>query len=212
VVPLNAEYLHNAVAVGRPYKAEHLHITVVVGSPFKSRIAYLHIHTAVALGGPYESRVLSYDVPQVFSPKTSNIYARNIEGALKGRARGKCLACLPLNTPLYITLTMILCQNVKPFQHDLLHPIRVLLLQPVRWCCVDCVIHHERDVREEQHHTYVYVARTSSNRVIMACELYCCLLPQCEALRICRSGFPIATLSHLICAWKRCSIKLSLYY
>jgi len=29
--------------------------------------------------------------------------------------------------------------------------------------------------------------------VIMACELYCCLLPQCEALRTCRSGFPIAT-------------------
>ena len=28
----------------------------------------------------------------------------------------------------------------------------------------------------------------------MACELYCCLLPQCEALRICRSGFSIATL------------------
>jgi len=27
----------------------------------------------------------------------------------------------------------------------------------------------------------------------MACELYCSLLPQCEALRICRSGFPIAT-------------------
>jgi len=29
--------------------------------------------------------------------------------------------------------------------------------------------------------------------VIMACELYCCLLPQCEALRICRSGFPITS-------------------
>ena len=29
-----------------------------------------------------------------------------------------------------------------------------MLLQPLRWCCVDCVIHHERDVREEQHHTY----------------------------------------------------------
>ena len=28
---------------------------------------------------------------------------------------------------------------------------------------------------------YIYVARTSNNRVIMACELYCCLLPQCEA-------------------------------
>jgi len=23
------------------------------------------------------------------------------------------------------------------------------LLQPLRWCCVDCVIHHEQDVREE---------------------------------------------------------------
>ena len=26
---------------------------------------------------------------------------------------------------------------------------KFLLLQPLRWCCVDCVIHHERDVREE---------------------------------------------------------------
>ena len=39
----------------------------------------------------------------------------------------------------------------------------------------------------------IYLARTSNNRVIMACDLYCCLLPQCEALRTCRSGFPIAT-------------------
>jgi len=27
-----------------------------------------------------------------------------------------------------------------------------MLLQPLRWRCVGCVIHHERDVREEQHH------------------------------------------------------------
>jgi len=40
---------------------------------------------------------------------------------------------------------------------------------------------------------YIYVARTSNNRVMMACELYYCLLPRCEALRTCRSGFPIAT-------------------
>ena len=26
---------------------------------------------------------------------------------------------------------------------------RKVLLQPLRWCCGDCVIHHERDVREE---------------------------------------------------------------
>jgi len=25
----------------------------------------------------------------------------------------------------------------------------VQLLQPLRWCCVDCVIHRKRDVREE---------------------------------------------------------------
>jgi len=30
------------------------------------------------------------------------------------------------------------------------------LLQPLRWCCVDCVIHHERVVCEEQHHTYMW--------------------------------------------------------
>ena len=61
------------------------------------------------------------------------------------------------------------------------------MLQPLGWRCVGCVIHHERDVREEQQ--YMNVARTSNNGVSMACELYCCLLPQCEALRICRSGF-----------------------
>ena len=33
---------------------------------------------------------------------------------------------------------------------------RCVLLQPLRWCCVDCVILHERDVREEQHHTYMW--------------------------------------------------------
>jgi len=25
-----------------------------------------------------------------------------------------------------------------------------MLLQPIRWRCIVCVIHHERDVREEQ--------------------------------------------------------------
>ena len=43
-------------------------------------------------------------------------------------------------------------------------PQRGLLLQPLRWCCVDFMIHHERDVREEQ--KYFYVARTSNNGVI----------------------------------------------
>jgi len=33
-----------------------------------------------------------------------------------------------------------------------------------------------------------------TRRVIAACDLYCCLLPQCETLRTCHSGFPIAKL------------------
>jgi len=41
--------------------------------------------------------------------------------------------------------------------------------------------------------THIYVARTSNNRMIMVCDLYCCLLPQCEALHTRCSGFPIAT-------------------
>jgi len=41
--------------------------------------------------------------------------------------------------------------------------------------------------------TQIYVTRTSNNRVISSGYLYCCLLPQCEALHICCSSFPIAT-------------------
>jgi len=61
------------------------------------------------------------------------------------------------------------------------------LLQPLRWRYIECVIHHERNVREEQHH--IDVARTSNNRVIAAHELCCCLLPQCKALRTCPRAF-----------------------
>jgi len=41
-----------------------------------------------------------------------------------------------------------------------------MLLQPFRWRCVECVIHHERDVHEDQHPYSLYVARTSNNKVI----------------------------------------------
>jgi len=37
------------------------------------------------------------------------------------------------------------------------------------------------------------VAQTSNNRVILALGVYCCLLPQSEALHTCRAGFPLAT-------------------
>ena len=46
-----------------------------------------------------------------------------------------------------------------------------------------------------KNNTIMYVARTSNNRVISSGDLYSCLLPRCEALRTCRSGFPIAIVS-----------------
>jgi len=29
-----------------------------------------------------------------------------------------------------------------------------MLLQPLGWRCIECAIHHERDVREEQAHVW----------------------------------------------------------
>ena len=62
MVHLKAEYLHNAVAVGRPCKAEYLHVTGVVRGSFESREAYLHI--GAALGDSFEGGIglLHYDV------------------------------------------------------------------------------------------------------------------------------------------------------
>ena len=70
--------------------------------------------------------------------------------------------------------------------------VTFLLLQPLPWRWAECAVHHERNVGEEQHH--IYMTWTSNHEVISSGDLYCCLLPQCEALRTCRSGFPIATL------------------
>jgi len=73
-----------------------------------------------------------------------------------------------------------------------------------RGCCcnhsagigLECAVQHKGNVHEEKH--YIFVARTSNNRVISSGDLYCCLLPQCDALCTCHSGFPIATVAHTI--------------
>ena len=72
-----------------------------------------------------------------------------------------------------------------------------MLLQPLHWPCDENTVHHEWNVHEEQHYN---MAWTSNNGVISSGVLYCCLLPQCEALRTCRSGFPIATVCICICS------------
>jgi len=100
-----------------PLKEKCLCITVTLGpfeskvfthynccwGPFESKVAYLYITVAV---GHFESKVL---------------YTLQLQRG----ARGKWMACLPSNTPLYITLTMILYENMKPIEHVLLHPICV---------------------------------------------------------------------------------------
>ena len=68
----------------------------------------------------------------------------------------------------------------------------ILLLQPLWWRCVECVIHHEWDVREEQQYIYwgeqaiiEWSRRTNS---IAAC---------CHSAKLCAHAvwaFPIATL------------------
>jgi len=70
-------------------------------------------------------------------------------------------------------------------------------LQPLCWHCIECFIQHERDVRQRTAPTYMWCKQVIINRVIMACDFYCCLLPQCEceALCTCHSGFPTATVT-----------------
>lgn len=59
---------------------------------------------------------------------------------------------------------------------------------------VECSNHHKRHVREEEHPQSLHVGRTSDNWMIAAREISGCLLSYCEALRTCRSNFPVGTL------------------
>jgi len=44
-----------------------------------------------------------------------------------------------------------------------------------------------------KNNTHIDDGAKSNNRVSTACDICCCLLPQCDALRAYRSGFSIAT-------------------
>jgi len=88
---------------------------------------------------------------------------------------------------LLVRLVFRRCKRGKFLQRFLQLPDVATSPVALRWMCDS----PRTDVREEQQH--ISVARTSNNRVIAEHDLYCCLLPQCDALRTCRSGFPIAT-------------------
>jgi len=42
--------------------------------------------------------------------------------------------------------------------------IDLVVLQSLWWCCINCVIHHEQDVREKQHHTYMWRKQAQSTQ------------------------------------------------
>ena len=56
----------------------------------------------------------------------------------------------------------------KCIQFSLWWDEKNILLQPLRWCCIDCVIHHEQNVREEQ--KYICVARASNSKRVCDVE------------------------------------------
>jgi len=72
----------------------------------------------------------------------------------------------------------------------------LVVLQPLRCRCVKCVIHHERDVPEEIH--YTYVARTSSNSVISSGDLYVAF---CHSAKLCAHAARYFRSQHLTNAY-----------
>ena len=75
-----------------------------------------------------------------------------------------------------------------------------------RWCCCNLFVvialnvwFTTNEMYMKNKPIYIYMARTSNNKVIAAHYLYCYLMLQYETLHTCRLGFPIATLGLGLC-------------
>jgi len=64
--------------------------------------------------------------------------------------------------------------------HDISNK-RFVLLQPLRWCCVGCVLHHERDVREEQKYMYTWREQAIIERLRRLISIVAC----CHIVKLC---------------------------
>ena len=58
---------------------------------------------------------------------------------------------------------------------------------------------------------YAWCTQATIREIAMH-DLYCCLLPRCEALRTCRSGFPIATKLMFYQSYVLCTFTRFLYW
>jgi len=106
------------VKLGGPLKETCLCITVSLG-PFENNV----FTNYNCCRGPLwkQSSLLIH-----YSCCSTPLFESKVLFTLQLQRGGKCLACLPLNAPLYIILAMILYENMKQIEHVLLLPICVL--------------------------------------------------------------------------------------
>ena len=86
------------------------------------------------------------------------------------------------------------------------------LAQPFCKCCrlsVSVVVTVQFTTKEMCVKNNTHVSRTSRNKMSTTTDLYCCLLPQCEALRCCCSDFPITKNGALTRMWRWCQVQPS---
>ena len=91
--------------------------TVRFAGPLKKKVHSNHF-------GPFESNVAPLCIAIAVEPIwTQDWLLYTLQ--LRSGARGKCVACLLLNTPVFMTLTVILYDNIIPIEHVLYHLICV---------------------------------------------------------------------------------------
>jgi len=84
----------------------------------------------------------------------------------------------------------------------------MLLLQPLRWCCVDYMIHHERDVREEQHHTYMWREQTIVREIASMISIVAC----CHGAKLCAHAARDFRSQHYVLVVKRIIFKTNFLF
>jgi len=100
------------------------------------------------------------------------------------------------------------CEGHAEFSLHTKNVRSVLFVLKRRGCCcnlsggVALIVWFTTNGMRGKNNTIICVARASNSKRDCEHDLYCCLLPRCEALRTCRSGFLIATIIRQLCPMK----------